>query len=89
MGVSVSSCENRSQYSLIRPSVVLNPLCSSETLVWKMISRANQDQARQKGIEVAGLLLGLGERLDAMHGAEAQERRAVPAAAKLVADHRH
>jgi len=54
MGVSVSGCKNRSQYSLIRPSVVLSPLCSSETLAWKMISWATQIKPDRKVLKLPG-----------------------------------
>jgi hypothetical protein len=52
IGVSVSGCKNRSQYSLIRPSVVLSPLCSSEALAWKMISWATQIKLDRKVLKL-------------------------------------
>jgi hypothetical protein len=53
-GVLVSGCKNRSQYSLIQPSVVLSPLCSSETLAWKLISWATQIKPDRKVLKLPG-----------------------------------
>jgi hypothetical protein len=47
------------------------------------------DQALQASVVVARLIPRLGVRLDAEYGAEAEQRGAIPADAKLVIDQRH